>query len=205
MALFAFFTAHPELLPSGESVASSADRLLPRFIVQVLPAGISGLVVAGILSAAMDSLSSGINASALVIAEDWINRFRASQLSGSLQVRQVKLLSWVIGFVVVAISLVASYVPGNLLEMCFKVVNLLTAPLFVLFFMAMFVPNATMPATWVAAIASTSAAVGIAYFNLFGLSFLWIMPSALFTGIVAGCLFSVVPLGKRRPMLETSA
>jgi SSS family solute:Na+ symporter len=203
LALYAFFTEHPELLPTGESLEKSADRLLPRFIVVVLPVGVSGLVVAGMLSAAMDSLSSGLNASALVIAEDWINRFRATPLSGAQQVRQVRWLCCVLGLAVIVISLVATYVPGNLLEMCFRVVNLLTAPLFVLFFMAMFVPAATAPATWIAAAASTSAAVGIAFFNLLGLSFLWIMPVSLLVGIVTGCLFSLVPIGKRRPMLET--
>ncbi len=203
IALFAFFSARPELLPSGETVTSSADRLLPIYIMKVLPAGVSGLVVAGMLSAAMDSLSSGINASALVVAEDWINRFRAKRLAEAAQVRQVKLLSWAIGIVVVSISLGASYVPGNLLELCFKVVNLITAPLFVLFFMAMFVPNATVPATWAAAVASISVAVGIAYCGLFGLSFIWIMPASLVAGVVVGFLVGTIPLGRRRPMLQT--
>ena len=42
--------------------------------------------------------------------------------------------------VVVALSTGVGMVQGNLLEVTFKVSNLLTAPLFGLFFMAMFVP-----------------------------------------------------------------
>lgn len=202
LALFAFFHAHPEMLPTGESVASQADQLLPKFIVAVLPAGISGLVVAGILSAAMDSLSSGINASSLVITSDWIDRFRRRNLSAREQVRQARVVSWILGGAVIGISLLASFVSGNLLELCFKVVNLMTAPLFVLFFMAMFVPWATVPGTWGAAIAGTFVAVQIAYFGALGLSFLWIMPLSLLAGILAGCVISLVPIGKRRPMLE---
>lgn len=40
----------------------SPDELFPRFIVNELPAGLSGLLVAGIISATMGSLSSALNA-----------------------------------------------------------------------------------------------------------------------------------------------
>jgi hypothetical protein len=43
--------------------------------------------------------------------------------------------------------------------------------------------------------------VAVANFKLFGLSFLWIMPTSLLTGIIVGCLISLIPVGKRRPML----
>lgn len=50
----------------GASLASlglhSSDELFPRFIVTDLPAGLSGLLVAGIISATMGSLSSALNA-----------------------------------------------------------------------------------------------------------------------------------------------
>jgi hypothetical protein len=82
-------------------------------------------------------------------------------------------------------------------------VNLLTAPLFVLFFMAMFVRSATAFATWAAAVCSTGIAIGIAYGEAFGLGFLWIMPVSLLTGIIIGFAFSLIPIGKRRPMLSS--
>jgi SSS family solute:Na+ symporter len=203
-ALFAFFATRSDLLPTGETVTTGADKLLPIFIVKVLPAGVSGLVVAGILSAAMDSLSSGLNSSALVVTEDWIGRFRRRPLNEAQQIRELKVISWVVGLAVVAVSLLASNVEGSLLDRCFKVVNLLTAPLFVLFFMAMFIPWATTAGTWIAAIASTFAAVSIAYFGALGLGILWIMPVSLISGIVAGCLASLAPIGRRRPMLGAS-
>jgi hypothetical protein len=78
----------------------------------------------------------------------------------------------------------------------------MTAPLFVLFFMAMFVRWATVPGTWAAAVASTVVAVGVAYFHWFGLAFVWIMPVSLVAGIVVGALASLAPWGVRRPMLD---
>ena len=204
LALFAFYRAHSEMLPEGETLATSADQLLPQFIVQVLPPGISGLVIAGILSAAMDSLSAGLNSSCSVITEDWIDRFRPGRFSDREKVGRAKLVTWLLGIVVILLSLLASFVSGNLLEVCYRVVNLLTAPLFVLFFMAMFVPWATMPGTWAAAVASTAVATLIAYYPKLGLGFLWVMPVSLAAGIAVGCLTSFIPLGKQRPMLDTS-
>ena len=203
LALFAFYRVNSEHLPKGETLATSADQLLPHFIVQVLPPGISGLVVAGILSAAMDSLSAGLNSACSVITEDWIDRFRATKLQERQKVRRAKLVTWVLGIVVIVLSLFASFISGNLLELCYKVVNLLTAPLFVLFFMAMFVPWATTPATWAAAIASTATAILVAYYPGLGLGFLWVMPVSLVAGILVGFLASIIGVGKRRPLLET--
>jgi solute:Na+ symporter, SSS family len=89
-----------------------------------------------------------------------------------------------------------------LLEAANRLVNLLVAPLFVLFFMAMFVRWATPFGTWAAGLSSVAAAAIIAYTDLTPLSFLWIMPGSLATGVIVGCLVSAIPITKRRPMLE---
>jgi SSS family solute:Na+ symporter len=202
LALFAYFRTHPAMLPDGHTVVSGADRLLPRYIVKGLPVGISGLIVAGLLAAAMSSLSSGLNSMCSVIMVDWIDRFRKTRSGEAGQVHMARLISWFIGAVVVSLSLASSLVRGNLLEAANRLVNLLTAPLFVLFFMAMFVRWATPFGTWAAGLSSVAAAVVIAYTDLTPLSFLWIMPGSLAVGVVVGCLVSVLPITQRRPMLE---
>lgn len=71
-ALFSFYRVHPELLPAG----ATGDMVFPHFIRTQLPAGISGLLVAAILAAAMSTLSSNINCMATVFVEDfWKRRF----------------------------------------------------------------------------------------------------------------------------------
>jgi SSS family solute:Na+ symporter len=202
LALHAYFRANPQMLPDGETLATGADRLFPQFIVKGLPMGITGLVIAGLLSAAMSSLSSGLNSTCTVITVDWIDRFRKVKLRDSEHVRLAKRVSWLLGTAIVSLSLFAGTVKGNLLEVSNRLVNLFTAPLFVLFFMAMFIPWATTFGTWMAAIASVAMAVAISYFELGGLSFLWIMPMSLVAGVVVGCLASFAPIGKPRPMLK---
>ncbi|MDH5315505.1 MAG: sodium:solute symporter [Gemmatimonadota bacterium] len=47
------------------------DMIFPRFVIEQLPAGISGLVIAGILAAAMSTISSSINALASSVTHDF--------------------------------------------------------------------------------------------------------------------------------------
>ncbi|MBM4072654.1 MAG: sodium-coupled permease [Planctomycetes bacterium] len=207
LAVLGYFMHYPELLQIGESVNSTADKLLPRFIVIGLPMGITGLVIAAMLSAAMSSLSSGMNSSSAVITRDFIARFRRLEtaatteqpekpaLTQAQQVRLERTVSVVIGVIAILLSTVVGSLAGNLIELCFKVVNLLTAPLFVLFFLALFVKWSTPLGAVAATVASVSVAVGIAFFGLFGLSqLLWTAPCALVAGVLAGMIFS--PLGK---------
>lgn len=50
--------------------AVAADQLFPRFIIEHLPVGMAGLVVAGIIAAAMSTISSSINALASSMTHD---------------------------------------------------------------------------------------------------------------------------------------
>jgi len=52
LALYAFYNAFP---------FKDGDTIFPKFIVEQLPSGISGLIVAGLLASAMGSLSGSIN------------------------------------------------------------------------------------------------------------------------------------------------
>lgn len=198
-ALLGFYFAHPEVLPPGNTVQTASDQLFPRFIMTQMPPGLAGVVLAAILSAAMSSLSSGVNSTCAVIERDFLSGRTRPGESG-LSISAMKRMSWVVGFVAVALSLINTFIQGNLIERCFKVVNLLTAPIFVLFFLALFVPWANALGAWVGLLASVTTAVAIAFAPDLGLplgiSFIWMMPSALFVGVTTGCLVSL--LGWRR-------
>ena len=207
LSLFAYFQQNPHRVPDGQTIYANADQLFPHFIVFGLPIGISGLVVAGLLATAMSSLSSGVNSSCSVITVDFIDRFRKQKMEETEHVRLAKYISVLVGVVVLGLTFFVSVVPGNLLEVINRVVNLLVSPLFVLFFFAMFVPWATTFGAWVGVIASIIDAVLIAFWELFtgepGPTFLWIMPTSLVVGAVTGMLASRLPIGpKPRPPLS---
>lgn len=193
LAVLGFFTVHPENLKTGTTLVEQADELLPRFVVTFLPAGLAGLVIAAMLSAAMSSLSSGMNSASAVITTDFMSRVKRERLSTGDGVRLARVVSVIVGVVVVLLSLFVGQLAGNLMELCIKVVNLLTAPLFVLFFLAIFVPWAKPRGAIASTIASVSVAVGIAFFKLGGLEFLWTAPLSFVAGVVAGSLVSLPP------------
>ncbi len=208
LALLAWFRTFPEMLAVGQSIDQNADQLFPRFIAVGLPPGASGLIVAGLLAAAMSSLSSGLNSSGAVITVDFLKRFGRRDVAPADQVRRTRYVAWCVGVVVVLLSTVVRAVSGNLLEIAFKVTNLLVAPLFGLFFMALFVPWATSFGTLVGAVFGLGTVVSINYWKDFtgeaGISFLWAMPLGLTVQVVAGSLASLLPIGRRRPSHSTS-
>tara|TARA_R110000822_G_scaffold168554_2_gene308608 strand:+ start:11794 stop:13257 length:1464 start_codon:yes stop_codon:yes gene_type:complete len=194
LALFAYFKMYPDLILNGNSIVDEADSLFPRFIVIGLPAGFTGLVLAGLLAASMSSLSSGINSSAMSIINDFILRFSKKTISEKNQVKMAKYISFGIGFIIVLLSFVVGNIQGNLLEITYKTINLLVAPLFVPFFMAMFVQKAKPTATLIGTLLSGVAALFISFSQeLFGetISFLWIIPGSFIVGVVISLVLSL--------------
>ncbi len=103
--LYAYYSQHPDLilslkhqvaierLPATASAtevsafmnkltpADYGDKIMPHFMVTKIPAGLVGIIVAAILSAAMSTISSGMNSSATVFTIDIYKRYFKPQLS----------------------------------------------------------------------------------------------------------------------------
>ena len=71
--LWAYYTGRPDPLPA--EIASVKDSVFPYFIVHSLPVGVTGLLVAAIVAAAMSTVSATLNSGATVIMEDWYRRY----------------------------------------------------------------------------------------------------------------------------------
>lgn len=106
-SLFAYYQVHPEMIAAvkqqaaleslgghaSASAVSSAvagmrpeeygDKVMPHFMVTKLPTGIVGLIISAILSAAMSTISSGMNASATVFTVDIYQRYFDKKLTDS--------------------------------------------------------------------------------------------------------------------------
>ncbi|MEZ5391670.1 MAG: hypothetical protein R2724_02065 [Bryobacterales bacterium] len=68
--LWAFYRARPELL----SPSLPTDSIFPLFLSQQLPAGLAGLVIAGVFAASMSTLDSSLNSVATAITADFYGR-----------------------------------------------------------------------------------------------------------------------------------
>jgi SSS family transporter len=67
--LFVFYGLHPQIF-------SSADRIFPTFIVQQMPIGVAGLLIAAILAAAMSNLSAALNSLSSTTVVDFYMHLR---------------------------------------------------------------------------------------------------------------------------------
>lgn len=103
--LYAYYSQHPDLIISIKhqaaierlpvtatpaqvagmmtklTPADYGDKIMPHFMVTKIPAGLVGIIVAAILSAAMSTISSGMNASATVFTVDIYKRYFKPQLN----------------------------------------------------------------------------------------------------------------------------
>jgi solute:Na+ symporter, SSS family len=201
LALLAWFEAHPEWLLPRESINETPDRLFPRFIVSGLPVGVTGLVVAALMGAAMASLASGMNASSAVITSDYLEGACGMTLSPRRRLIAARASSVVVGIIVVLLATAVRLINTNLYELTVRVANLMTGSLFVVFFVAFFVPRATSLVAWIAAVTAMTIAVTIAFFPEYhGLGFLWITPGSLFGGAIAAFLAAAI-VGRSEPGL----
>ncbi len=71
-ALFVFYRQNPQQI---SLTLKEADAIFPWYIMNNLPAGVSGLLIAGIFAASMSSLSSSINSAATAYINDIHRRF----------------------------------------------------------------------------------------------------------------------------------
>jgi cyclically-permuted mutarotase family protein len=83
-ALFVFFKQHPQDMNFS---LSNGDSIFPWYIVKELPNGVVGLLISGILAAAMSSVSSSINSAAASYSMDI--HFRFWKTSNNLKTARV--------------------------------------------------------------------------------------------------------------------
>ncbi len=93
-ALFVYYLNMPV-----ESLPTKADQVFPFFIVNELPVGIVGLVIAGVLAAGMSTLDSSLNSSATAYTVDFYCRLINPNADDHTQVRIIRITTAVIGVI----------------------------------------------------------------------------------------------------------
>lgn len=138
-AIFVFYQQRPRL----EGPIASND-VMPTFILNELPSGLRGLLIAGVLSAAMSTISAVINSVTTVLVADFHNRFSAQEAT----LRQAKWISLGVGVVGTFLAGFAGQL-GNILELTIQLSTLFGGPLVGVFLLGMLVPGARSgPAFW---------------------------------------------------------
>lgn len=224
-ALLGFFTHNPQLIPPAEGpgglglsaavaeearklgglegrlyvLTHGADKLFPWFIAHVLPPVVSGLLLAALFSAAMSSVSSGVNSVTTVLMVDFPERFaKVATTEGT--VARARSIGIAVGTLAILVAFVQQYIKGNFMEVAQKVNLFFIAPVAALFLMAFYMKRSNAAGAWAAVISGFLVGVVVSYYSeivkaLTGrdayISFTYILPFSLGVSLLAGYLFSL--------------
>ena len=110
-ALYSYYTAHPGLLPAD--IEAKPDYVFPFFIVNGLPIGLRGLLIASIFAAGMSTVSTSVTSAATIILTDYYTPM-VGKTNERRQVMVLRFSSCVVGiigiFVAIAILSVESII-----------------------------------------------------------------------------------------------
>jgi SSS family solute:Na+ symporter len=107
-SLYSYYTAQPDLLPTELAGAQMSDRVFPFFIVNNLPAGFTGLLIASIFAAGMSTISTSINSGSTVILTDYYKRFTKKVVTDkdSMKVLYISSLTFSIIGIIIGVAMI---------------------------------------------------------------------------------------------------
>jgi len=109
-ALFCYYTARPELLPAG----TPPDGVFPHFIINGLPIGVTGLLIASVFAAGMSTVSTSLNSGATVLLTDFFVRFAKKEMPNKKRMLILYACSFALGLFGVLFGLAMMRVKGAL-------------------------------------------------------------------------------------------
>ncbi len=98
--LFVYYQANPGILPADVT----GDKVFPFFIVNGLPAGVTGILIAAIFAAGMSTISTSINSSATIILTDFFQH-RKKEYSEKNKMKILYITSLVFGLLGTGVAL----------------------------------------------------------------------------------------------------
>jgi solute:Na+ symporter, SSS family len=136
IGLWRFYGLHP-----AEAHFAGQDRIFPTFIVEHLPRGISGLLIAAILAAAMSNLSAALNSLSSTTMLDFYLRFRPETPDDRrILLSRFVTVGW--GIVLFALGLASRY-GGSVLERGLGIASLAYGGLLGVFLLGVLTKRAT--------------------------------------------------------------
>ena len=142
--LYLFFT-YSQTLP--ETVSGNA--ILPYFVVNYIPTGLSGLVIAAIFAATQSTVSSSLNSVAICIASDIVKPFYKI-MDDKLELKIGKYSSWIVGLLSSMLAFRFLKVgQGDIFLYFQSITGLLGGPIAGLFLVGIFIEKATSKEAWI--------------------------------------------------------
>ena len=184
--LLAFYTLHPGRLDP----TMPNDAVFPLFIVRELPAGVAGIVIAGLFAAAQSTISSSLNSISTCLVTDFLRRLRPD-LSDAHYLNVARWSTVVVGLLGTGLALVlATWNIKTMYDIFLEILALFGGTLAGIFALGIFTRRATGPGALVGIVAS-AALVLLLKFTL-SLTFFSYAPLGLSTCMMVGYFSSFV-------------
>ncbi len=112
--LFVHFQNHPnDLLPKNIKGAPDSSQVFPFFILTVMPAGLRGLVIAGVLATAMGSLGTALNSLATSYVRDFHFRWFGEPATEPGKVRTLRFATVLFAVLLILVALATAWVKAH--------------------------------------------------------------------------------------------
>ncbi len=147
--IWAYFRLSQEALPA---FIDKPDKVFPYFLSTRIPAGLAGLFMASLFSAAMSMLSSDLNCLSVVGVEDYYRKLRP-QATDQQRLFMGKLLVGICGALAVAIAVIIAWKSDRVLSFYYTVTSIVAAGLAGLFLLAFLCPRANRQGVYVGIVA----------------------------------------------------
>ncbi|MBL7473263.1 sodium:solute symporter family transporter [Robertkochia sediminum] len=185
--LFIFYTEMPEKLSPA---ISNNDSIFPWYIVRELPIGISGLLIAGIFSAAMSSISSSLNSVSTAYCNDFHMHFKP-EISDKNLLRTAKVVTLLTGVIGIVFALwMANSNIKSLWDQFYRFLGLFTGGLGGMFLLGMLTKRANGTGTLIGLALSAGLTWYVSAYT--DISFLMYSFIGVVSCFVFGYLFSLV-------------
>ena len=140
VCLGAYAMVHPGFvagLPLNETGSANYNLAVPIFVLKNFPHGLIGLVMVGLVAAAMSSLDSTLNALSALSMQDLVGGFVKREFSHRTEILLSKMLTVCWGVVCLTFSFYVGNVSQTIIESVNKIGSLINGPLLAVFLMGM--------------------------------------------------------------------
>ena len=167
----------------------SSDDLFPRFILDELPPGLSGLLIAGILSATMGSLSSALNSMANSTVADlwWVMGRRAADDAAALRLSRLFTAVWAV--VMAGFACLFTDTRSQVVLLGLGIAGYTYGALLGAFLLGLLVRRANGRDAVVAFLATVAVMTGVV--RSYALAFTWYVPLGVLVTLAVGGLLSL--------------
>lgn len=162
-ALYVFYQANPVKL---DPTMPQTDGILPFFIMQNLPVGVSGLIVAGVFAAAQSTISSSLNSLATAFVTDFYGRVIAPTSSDKQRLSVARNIVIGVGIIGIAASV---WIANQELKSAYDTFNMFVGfvlgPLAAMFALGIFTKRVSGTACLIGAASGSIGIIIVTYLN----------------------------------------